>query len=324
MFTPEKPPQVALLIDGDNISPDFVQKVLEKAKNFGRLVIKRVYADFTQPQHAVWKNTVLDNGLHAMHTFAYTKGKNTTDIALVIDAMNLMCAKKADVFCIASSDSDFAQLAVRLQENGIKVIGLGKFCTLAAFRNACSEFIYLDDATPKQEESQPILQNEVEPETSIMELPVSQNLQEQDISNNEETITEGIPAYKAEVPQLPGLNILGKIDIETLDSRMGKKLKPTNKVEDTLPPGEITFTKPIHIDAAFLSHFYEIFMQLAGSPSRTVLLSQLSEALRKAINFTPKQYGFTNFRTFCESLHPNYVLVKHTDGCTCSLKRNNN
>ncbi|OWY23363.1 NYN domain-containing protein [Sphingobacteriales bacterium UPWRP_1] len=313
--------RVALLIDGDNISPDFIQKVLTKAKSFGTLVIKRVYADFTQPQHAVWKNTVLDNGLHAMHTFAFTKGKNTTDIALVIDAMDLMCAKKADVFCIASSDSDFAQLAVRLQENGIKVVGLGKFCTLPAFRNACSEFIYLDDVTPSQDETQPVLQTEVEPETPAQELPALQNLLEQDMSNDQETVKEVIPAYKAEVPQLPGLNVVGKIDLETLDSRTGKKLKPTNKVEDTLPPGEITFTKPVNIDGTFLSRFHEIFLQFAGNPNGTVLLSQLSETLRKANNFTPKQFGFINFRMFCESLHPYYEVVKHPDGCTCSLKK---
>lgn len=313
------PTSIALLIDGDNISPDFAEKVLSIAQQYGTVVIKRVYADFSLPQHGKWKNCIFENGMRAIHTYSYTKGKNTTDIALVIDAMDLMCAKKAEIFCIASSDSDFTQLAVRLQENGIKVIGLGRFCTNLAFVKACAKFHYLDNDSENTQEL--VIDTEI-PDLSEPEQAENCNDESviQEDSPKDDIMATPLkkPSIESESSKLPGLTIVGKVDLSGMDMRTGKKLKPTNKTEDTLQPGEITFTKPI--DAIFLSRFHETFIRLAGTSNGTVLLSQLSETLREIINFTPKQYGFSNFRQLCEALPPTYVVVIHADGCTCSLK----
>lgn len=135
---------IALLIDSDNISPKYVETVFDELKDIGTVTIKRIYGDWTLEQARSWKALLPKYALMPMQQYAYTQGKNSTDSAMIIDAMDILYSKEVDVFCLASSDSDFTRLAARLREEGKQVIGMGESKTPKAFVNVCDSFRYLD------------------------------------------------------------------------------------------------------------------------------------------------------------------------------------
>jgi len=135
---------LAVLIDADNVSPTRVAAVLAEINRFGTASVKRVYGDWTRPNLASWKTAASEHVIQPMQQFANTTGKNATDSALVIDAMDLLYTGRFRGFCIVSSDSDFTRLASRIREEGITVYGFGERKTPEAFRNACDRFTYLD------------------------------------------------------------------------------------------------------------------------------------------------------------------------------------
>lgn len=135
---------IALLIDSDNISPKYVETVFDELKNIGTVTIKRIYGDWTLEQSKSWKSLLPEYALMPMQQYAYTQGKNSTDSAMIIDAMDILYSKEVDAFCLASSDSDFTRLAARLREEGKQVIGMGESKTPKAFVSACDSFRYLD------------------------------------------------------------------------------------------------------------------------------------------------------------------------------------
>ena len=135
---------LAVLIDADNVSPTRIAAVLAEATRFGTAAVKRVYGDWTKPNLASWKAAANEHVIQPIQQFANTTGKNATDSALIIDAMDLLYTRRFRGFCIVSSDSDFTRLASRIREEGITVYGFGERKTPEAFRNACDRFTYLD------------------------------------------------------------------------------------------------------------------------------------------------------------------------------------
>lgn len=135
---------IALLIDSDNISPKYVETVFDELKDIGAVTIKRIYGDWTLDNVRSWKTLLPEYALMPIQQYAYTQGKNSTDSAMIIDAMDILYSKEVDVFCLASSDSDFTRLAARLREEGKQVIGMGESKTPKAFVSACDSFRYLD------------------------------------------------------------------------------------------------------------------------------------------------------------------------------------
>ena len=133
----------AVLIDSDNVSSKYVKIILDEITNLGVATIKRIYGDWTSGK-THWKNVLLDYALTPMQQYAYTSGKNSTDSAMIIDAMDILYTGDVDGFCIASSDSDFTKLATRLREAGKIVIGMGEKHTPQPFVKACSQFKYID------------------------------------------------------------------------------------------------------------------------------------------------------------------------------------
>lgn len=138
----------AVLIDADNVSHAHVKPMLEEIARYGVPTNKRIYGDWTKPQLGGWKNVLLDNAITPVQQYGYTSGKNSTDSAMIIDAMDLLYSKNVDGFCLVSSDSDFTRLAIRLRESGMKVIGIGEKKTPSAFIAACEKFIYLEVISP--------------------------------------------------------------------------------------------------------------------------------------------------------------------------------
>jgi uncharacterized LabA/DUF88 family protein len=141
---------LAILIDADNANPSIVQGLLAEVAKFGVATVKRIYGDWTLPNLGSWKAVLLDHSIQPIQQFRYTTGKNATDSAMIIDAMDLLYAGHLDGFCLVSSDSDFTKLASRLRESGKRVYGFGEQKTPRPFVAACDRFIYTEVFTQSQ------------------------------------------------------------------------------------------------------------------------------------------------------------------------------
>ncbi|WP_299132676.1 NYN domain-containing protein [uncultured Tenacibaculum sp.] len=135
---------LAVLIDGDNIPSAYVKEMMEEIAKYGNPTIKRIYGDWTKPNLSKWKNLLLENAITPIQQYGYTTGKNATDSAMIIDAMDILYSEKVNGFCLVSSDSDFTRLATRLREAGMQVIGIGEKKTPNPFIVACDRFIYIE------------------------------------------------------------------------------------------------------------------------------------------------------------------------------------
>lgn len=157
----------ALLIDADNVSAKYIKPILTELSKYGVITYKRIYGDWTSTQHSSWKDELLTNSIMPIQQFSYTQGKNSTDSAMIIDAMDILYTNDVDGFCIVSSDSDFTRLVSRLRESGKIVIGMGENKTPEPFRKACDKFTILENllyeqnpGTSKGEESRDKLSKE--------------------------------------------------------------------------------------------------------------------------------------------------------------------
>ena len=144
MDTDSSAVRIAVLIDADNTSPRYAEGVLDELAKYGTPTIKRAYGDFTSPRLSGWTRELNTRAIRAIHQNAFTTGKNSTDSALIIDAMDLLYAGNVEAFAIVSSDSDFTSLALRLRESGKTVYGLGRARTAVSLQNACDKFIRLE------------------------------------------------------------------------------------------------------------------------------------------------------------------------------------
>ena len=135
---------LAVLIDGDNIPSGSVKEMMEEIAKYGNPTIKRIYGDWTKPHLSKWKHILLENAITPIQQYGYTSGKNATDSAMIIDAMDILYSGKVTGFCLVSSDSDFTRLATRLREAGMQVIGIGEKKTPNPFIVACDKFIYIE------------------------------------------------------------------------------------------------------------------------------------------------------------------------------------
>jgi len=150
--------KLAVLIDADNTKPAIIEGLLNEVAKYGIASVKRIYGDWTSTNLRSWKDRLLENAIQPIQQFSYTTGKNATDSAMIIDAMDLLYSEKLDGFCIVSSDSDFTRLAARLRESGRIVYGFGEKKTPRAFVSVCDKFVYteiLDDTHEDDEDVRP-------------------------------------------------------------------------------------------------------------------------------------------------------------------------
>jgi uncharacterized LabA/DUF88 family protein len=146
---------LAVLIDGDNIPSAHVKEMMEEIAKYGNPTIKRIYGDWTQPNLARWKKMLLENAITPIQQYSYTSGKNATDSAMIIDAMDILYSGKVNGFCLVSSDSDFTRLATRLREAGMQVIGIGEKKTPDPFIVACDKFVYVEVLKARTDKKEP-------------------------------------------------------------------------------------------------------------------------------------------------------------------------
>ncbi|MBL7789563.1 MAG: NYN domain-containing protein [Chitinophagales bacterium] len=163
--------KLAVLIDADNVPYTNVKEMLEEIAKNGTPTIKRIYADWTKPTVSGWKNILLENAIAPVQQYSYTTGKNSSDSALIIDAMDILYSGKVDGFCIVSSDSDFTRLATRLREAGMKVIGFGEKKTPQPFIAACNKFIYIEIL--KAEKTEPAVASKSDKKEKIKKEPLN-------------------------------------------------------------------------------------------------------------------------------------------------------
>lgn len=144
-------PAFALLIDADNDTPEIIAPIIEEITRHARISVRRVYGDFTTPHLAGWRETLANHGIHPIQQYRNSVGKNASDSALIIDAMDLLHGGRLDGFCLVSSDGDFTRLATRIRENGLSVFGFGRKHAPKAFVNACERYIYVENLTTPAE-----------------------------------------------------------------------------------------------------------------------------------------------------------------------------
>ncbi|MBO4266015.1 MAG: NYN domain-containing protein [Lachnospiraceae bacterium] len=175
--------RLAVLIDAENISIKYIKVVLDEISNYGIATYKRAYGDWTNQVLKGWKEEVLKNSITPMQTYSYTQGKNSTDSAMIIDAMDILYSGKVDGFCIVSSDSDFTRLASRLREAGMLVIGMGEKKTVEAFRTSCTTFKYLEVLAAEDSSQSDISREDVE--DSILKILIDNEANERETTVGE-------------------------------------------------------------------------------------------------------------------------------------------
>ena len=184
-----KPKKLAVLIDADNSSVNSIESVLEEIAKFGIASVKRVYGDWSSDTLKNWRDVLLPHAITPVQQFAYTKGKDATDMILIIDAMDLLYSGALDGFCIVSSDSDFTPLASRIRESGLMVYGFGRKKTPEAFKKACDKFIFVENLVEEQERVRNNSESNIEAsDAAIKPASKQHDIQKSDSVNSEVTL----------------------------------------------------------------------------------------------------------------------------------------
>lgn len=188
-------PAFVVLIDADNVRLDSISPILEEITRHGRVTVRRIYGDFTTPNLAGWRNKLADHAIQPIQQYRNTVGKNASDSALIIDAMDLLHSRRFEGFCLVSSDSDFTRLATRIREDGLTVFGFGEKKAPKAFVNACDRYIYVENLTDSPSNGS----NEEAPTPLVVELRTP------DLVENSPTDVEALPIEAAisSVEKLP-------------------------------------------------------------------------------------------------------------------------
>ncbi len=200
----DKDKKIAVLIDADNVSEKYIKFIIDEISNHGTPTYKRIYGDWTKPNLASWKSVLLNYSITPIQQYSYTTGKNATDAALIIDAMDILYSGRVDGFCIVSSDSDFTRLAARLREAGKYVIGMGEKKTPTPFIAACEKFKYLEVLASSTTES-------TEPETPETKREVGQTAGAGGAGTNVTEISEAVRTIITEISDDDGWASLGEV-----------------------------------------------------------------------------------------------------------------
>ena len=301
--------RIALLIDADNVSAKYIKPILDELSKYGNVTYKRIYGDWRRSNSASWKEELLQNSITPIQQFSYTHGKNATDSAMIIDAMDMLYTSELEGFCLVSSDSDFTKLASRLRESGKLVIGMGEDKTPSPFRKACDIFtvleLLLEDSTMEKDERSSGQQHEKEQKKGTA--PSKQQIEEvvvKIITENQNDDKEtGLGEVGSRLVKLYpdfdvrryGYSLLSKF-LETLPKL--KLIQEGTKVWVTL-----------YEDKSKKERLEEYIMQQIRSNGRYgISLGALGNRIRlKFGDFKVRDYGYSQFKQYIESF-PNVVL----------------
>ncbi|MBQ8245965.1 MAG: NYN domain-containing protein [Lachnospiraceae bacterium] len=280
----------ALLIDADNVSSKYIKTILDELAKYGTVTYKRLYGDLTRTNNKSWRDALLSHSIIPMQQFNYTTGKNSTDSAMIIDAMDILYSGHVDGFCLASSDSDFTRLAMRLRESGMTVIGMGERKTPEAFRDSCERFLYLDllSGTASEEETD----SDTKDEEAITPLATIEAIIIKIIMEN------GINGSSMDIGELGSriTKFYSAFDIRNYGyTKFSKFLEQFNSIRLNYTETTVTaelMESDIPLDAIEA----EIVAILDKCDKKTAYLSQLSNMLlKKYPNFDIHNYGYSRF-----------------------------
>lgn len=305
----------ALLIDADNVSAKYIKPILDELSKYGNVTYKRIYGDWTKTNNASWKEELLQNSITPIQQFSYTQGKNATDSAMIIDAMDMLYTSELEGFCLVSSDSDFTKLASRLRESGKTVIGMGEDKTPSPFRKACDIFtvleLLLEDSTMgKDEKEEKTLSHhnhgkenrkETAPSREQIEEAVVKIITENQNNDRETGLGEVgsrlVKLYPDFDVRRYGYSLLSKF-LETLPKL--KLIQEGTKVSVTL-----------YEDKSKQEMLEEyILRQIQGNGRYGISLGSLGNRIRTRFgNFRVRDYGFSQFKQYIQSF-PNVEIVE--------------
>jgi uncharacterized LabA/DUF88 family protein len=261
--------RLAVLIDADNIPSGIVKEMMEEIAKYGTPTFKRIYADWTRPTLAGWKKVLLENAITPIQQYSYSTGKNSSDSAMIIDAMDILYSGRVDGFCIVSSDSDFTRLAIRLREAGMKVIGFGERKTLSALISACDKFIYLE-----------ILRRQ--PEQTLLPTPSAKTAKPK-AAKKKATTPQVAPAEKPEPEQTP------------------PEVLPIENTTTETAPSENTTIKTI--DSEVVNLIAGSINDVADEGGWAFLGDLGNLLIKKQPDFDPRNYGFKKLVPLIKSLN---------------------
>ena len=303
-----------LLIDADNVSAKYIQPILDELSKYGNVTYKRIYGDWTRTNNASWKEELLQNSITPIQQFSYTHGKNATDSAMIIDAMDMLYTSELEGFCMVSSDSDFTRLASRLRESGKTVIGMGEDKTPSPFRKACDIFTELellleDNTMEKDEQEEKSSVSHSHGKGQKKQTPVSKEQIEEAVvriitENQNDDRETGLGEVGSRLVKLyPDFDV----------RRYGYSL--LSKFLETLPKLKLTqvgtqVTVSLYEDKSRQERIEEfILRQIQGNGKNGITLSALGNRIRMRFgDFKVRDYGFSQFKQYIQSFE-NVELV---------------
>jgi len=217
----------AVLIDADNVSAKYIKYILDEITNYGVATYKRIYGDWTKPNTASWKDVLLENSVTPIQQYGYTVGKNATDSAMIIDAMDILYSRNVDGFCIVSSDSDFTKLSSRLRESGMLVVGMGEKKTPKPFIASCNQFKYLDVLAESE--------NKMAADSKSVQAKIDETKNENEAGNEE----KGAKTAKSGSSQDKGDSSKAMTDLNTIKMTIIKMVNEIDDEDQSLNIGEL-------------------------------------------------------------------------------------
>ena len=281
--------KLAVLIDADNIPYSNIKGMMEEIAKYGTPTFKRIYGDWTRPSLSGWKGVLLENAITPIQQYSYTKGKNSTDSALIIDAMDILYTAQVDGFCIISSDSDFTRLATRLREAGKKVFGMGERKTPMSFIASCNKFIYIE-----------ILQTDVKavparPATSkgSKERASKQKVNSDNNVVADKIVTERIAADRVTAGRIPAGNV-------PEERNSHDKNQPERQADDR---GQVNRAPAVsQLNDAVIRLISESITALAEEDGWVGLAVLGALIIKKQPDFDPRNYGFKKLVELVKSI----------------------
>lgn len=281
----------AVLIDSDNISPKYIDEILEEIKNYGNITYKRIYGDWTSQRMSSWKDVLVHTAISPIQQYSYTQGKNATDSAMIIDAMDILYTGDVEGFCIVSSDSDFTRLAVRLREAGMLVIGMGEKKTPKAFTSACNIFKYIDILSKQDYEVEDVYSSDISmTDVSVIESAIVDLISDTDSQKGMDIAELGNRLIKS-FPDFDVRNY-GYTKLSTfLKSLSSISLRKTSNTMMAFSNVNLKDIENIIVEL------------IKESPRKTINMGELNNKLLKICpNINLRSFGYTKFQTLLENI----------------------
>ena len=303
----------AVLIDAENVSSKYVKRILDEISNYGIVTYKRIYGDWTGPARSGWKAVLLENSISPVQQYSYTQGRNATDAAMIIDAMDILYSGHVEGFCLVSSDSDFTKLAVRLRESGMMVVGMGEIKTPKPFSVACDVFKYLDILTGEEqiEEEEPAGDTDASEENMTDVETIREAMVSIVEENGDEENGLGIGELGSRI-----LKRYPDFDVRNYGyTKLSKFLTTFDCFSLTRVNSSVSVkmkNNPLSLETVQ----QEIIRRLRETEQQETDLGQLHQALAKVFpQFHVKDYGYTNFSSLVREIPGMVIKSTGKNGC---------